>query len=400
MRSFQIVYILSFLFFYGLISWGALQNIKIILYKKYYNIIKNIYLLYSLLLIPFFIILYIYPNHPSQISNYKFYLIFNFFLFIDFIVKLLLTTSFLFFIIFRKRWKSKIILLSGTIISICVTITLLISSIHGKRDLTINQVDLHFSNLPKKFNNFTIIQFSDFHLGSNINLKQLIQETTKIIEGVQPQLILFTGDMVNNLSSETVGFEKLFQKINANRLSFSILGNHDYGDYSSWPDVKTKNENFEDIIAAHKKMGFHLLRNENVVIHSEEDSIFLAGVENWGHPPFPQYADLEKTLSGIPDNGFTILLSHDPAYWASQVKGKKSIELTLSGHTHGLQWGIKIAGITFSLSYFTQNYWGGLYGENQSYMYVNTGMGTIGVPWRIDLPAELTLITLKRIEIN
>ncbi len=298
MRSFQIVYILSFLFFYGLISWGALQNIKNILYKKYFNIIKNIYLLYSLLLITFFIILYIFPYRPSQISNYKFYLIFNFFLFIDFIVKLFLATSFLFFVIFRKRWNSKIILLSGTIISICVTITLLISSIHGKRDFTLNQVNLHFSNLPEKFNNFKIIQLSDFHLGSNINLKQLVQETTKIIEEVQPQLILFTGDMVNNLSSETVGFEKLFQKINANRLSFSILGNHDYGDYSSWPDVKTKNENFEAIIADHKKMGFHLLRNENVVIHSEEDSIFLAGVENWGHPPFPQYADLEKTRPG------------------------------------------------------------------------------------------------------
>lgn len=400
MRSFQIIYILSFLIFYGIISWGALQNIKNILHIKYLTIIKNTYLIYSVLLIIFFIFLYIYPFHPSHVNNYKFYLIFNVILFIDFIVKLLLTISYLFFFIYLKKKKSKIILLAGAIISTCVSITLIFSSIHGKRDLKITQVDLTFGNLPEHFDNYSIIQFSDFHLGSFVNSKQLLRSSSQIIEKFQPKLILFTGDLVNNFSYETAGWDSLFQKVNVTSQSFSILGNHDYGDYSKWPNEKAKTENFEALVAAHKKMGFHLLRNENVVIRLEGDSIFLAGVENWGHWPFPQYADLDKTLQGIPDNGFTILLSHDPAHWASQVKDKKNIELTFSGHTHGLQWGIKMAGITFSLSYFTQNYWGGLYGENQSFLYVNTGMGTIGVPWRIDLPAELTLITLKRIEIN
>jgi predicted MPP superfamily phosphohydrolase len=388
------------LIFYGIIGWGALKNLMNIYHPKYSASVKRTFFIQTLLLIFFFIFLYIYPNHPRQANNYKFHLIFNVIFFIDFIIKLLLAISFLCYFFFRKNQKSKIILLAGAIISICVTITLLFSTVQGKREVHLRQIELYFRNLPEQFNNYSILQISDFHLGSFFNSQQLFIKTTEIIEEIQPQLILFTGDLVNNFSNETLGWEKFFQTINSNRQSFSILGNHDYGDYSTWINEKVKVENFDAIVAAHKKMGFHLLRNENVVIRSENDSIFLAGVENWGHWPFPQYANLDKALQNIPDEGFTILLSHDPAHWASQVNGKKNIELTLSGHTHGLQWGIKIAGITFSLSYFTQKYWAGLYGENQSYLYVNTGMGTIGVPWRIDLPAELTLITLKRIKIN
>ncbi|MBK6284947.1 MAG: hypothetical protein IPF54_21980 [Draconibacterium sp.] len=143
-----------------------------------------------------------------------------------------------------------------------------------------------------------------------------------------------------------------------------------------------------------------MLNNEHAKLNSKTDSIYIVGVENWGHPPFPQYANVEKALAGVPKNAFKILLTHDPAHWDEVIKYTGDIALTLSGHTHGLQWGIMRAGITFSLGYLARHNWGGLYKFNDSFLYVNTGLGTVGIPWRINMPAEITVFTLKRVEVD
>ena len=225
-------------------------------------------------------------------------------------------------------------------------------------------------------------------------------KASRIVNDLQPDLLFFTGDLVNNFAGELKGWENVFKNLSNRFASYSILGNHDYGNYSRWENDEAKEENFKKILRAHEAFGFELLRNENVRIYSGSDSIFLMGVENWGHPPFPQYADLEKAMNGVDKSSFEILLTHDPAHWESLIEGKKDIELTLSGHTHGMQMGIKPAGILMSPAYWIRKYWGGLYGTENSYLYVNVGLGTIGIPFRIDNPAEITLITLKRVKID
>jgi predicted MPP superfamily phosphohydrolase len=221
----------------------------------------------------------------------------------------------------------------------------------------------------------------------------------KTIE-INPDVILFTGDLVNNFSGEIKGWQDVFQEINKNRASYSILGNHDYGDYTNWKSDAEKTENFNQILSSHKTFGFNLINNNHVKLKAGTDSLYIIGVENWGHPPFPQYANLEQAMIGIPENAFKILLSHDPAHWEQIIKFRDDIGLTLSGHTHGMQWGIKKAGFTFSLIYLTRENWGGLYKYGNSRLYVNTGLGTVGIPWRIDMPGELTVISLKRIEVD
>ena len=399
MRSFQILFLLLFIVLYVAVSLGTFKNLKNASksYKKYYTWLLGAY---SLLFFGAFIFLYIYPNQPRHAHNYTIYFYFNAFLFIDFLVKLFLSISYLIYLLFRKRKIGRIILLTGIVISVGLGIIMIYGTLLGKRGLKVTHIELCFENLPSKFNNYKIVQFSDLHLGSFQHSTELLKKTEKQIETIQPDLILFTGDLVNNFWEETIGWEDIFNRINSKRNSYSILGNHDYGNYTTWKSNKDKEENFDKIVEAHKKLGFHLLRNEHVPLILGEDTIYLAGVENWGHPPFPQLANLNKALVNIPEDGFKILMTHDPAHWESQVKGKRNIQFSLSGHTHGLQWGIKVAGITFSLAYLIRKNWGGLYKFNNSYLYVNTGLGTVGIPWRIDMTPELTVFTLKRSKVD
>lgn len=333
-------------------------------------------------------------------TNYSIYLIFNTFLFIDVIVKIILSISYFIYLFFRKRNNARIILLSGIIIGTGVGLLLMYGSVLGNRSLKVTRIQLTYENLPIEFNNLTIAHYSDIHLGSYMGSETVLKKTAKEVNAIKPDLILFTGDLVNNFGNETEGYETLFNQINAAGKSYSILGNHDYGDYTTWKDKESKEQNFNKIISANEKLGFQLLRNENVPLNIGGDTIYLAGVENWGHPPFPQLANLNKAMEDIPKDAFKILMTHDPAHWESQVKGKQKIELTLSGHTHGLQWGIKAAGVPFSLASLVRQNWGGLYNWKDSYLYVNTGLGAVGIPWRIDMPAELTVFTLKRGEVE
>lgn len=390
------LFLLFFILFYTAVSLGAFRSIKKSISKKYEKHTNFIFTSYSFLLLGLFVFLYIYPNQPSHAHNYEVYFYFNVILFIDLIVKLFISISYLFYLLFRKKSFSHTLLISGIIIGTAVGIIMLYGTLWGKRGLKVTHVELHFNNLPKYFDNYTIVQFSDLHLGSFMHSTALLKKTERRIKAIHPDLILFTGDLVNNFWQETLGYNDLFNQINAEGNSYAILGNHDYGNYTTWASKQAKQENFQKIVEAFETFGFRLLRNENVPLVLGRDTIYLAGVENWGHPPFPQLADLDKAMKNIPKNSFKILMTHDPAHWESKVKGKRNIDFTLSGHTHGLQWGIKVAGIPFSLAYFIRKDWGGLYHWNHNYLYVNTGLGTVGIPWRIDMTPELTVFTLKR----
>lgn len=393
MRSFQFVSIVIFLSVYIFISYFNTVTLKNLFQAQKQKLFQFIHGSYSLLLLLIFIFLYIYPNKPRDASNYSFYFYFNAILFIDFFTKIPVFIAGIISIFIKK---SKTLIFAALIIASGFGFVMIYGLIFGNKQVQVSKIDIEYSTLPAEFNGFKIAHISDIHLGSFRKTNTVLKKAAIRMEKVKPDLIIFTGDLVNSFAHETDGWETVFNKISSIAESYSILGNHDYGNYTRWENDDAKTDNLNEIISSHQRFGFQILRNQNTVIKSGNDSIFLMGVENWGHAPFPQYANWEKASEGIPDNAFTILMSHDPALWESQIKGKKNINLTLSGHTHGLQWGVKLAGITFSLSYFTRKNWNGVYRHENSFLNVNTGLGTVGIPWRIDMPAEISVITLKR----
>jgi predicted MPP superfamily phosphohydrolase len=208
--------------------------------------------------------------------------------------------------------------------------------------------------------------------------------------------ILFTGDMVNNIASEVKGFIPMLQKLEARQGKFSILGNHDYGEYYQWTSKEQLRQNMEDLYAHHKEIGFRLLRNESVKLQKDGEEIALIGVENWGLPPFPQYGDLTKSFEPVKDSPFKILMSHDPSHWDAEVIKNTNIDLTLSGHTHGMQFAIRIPGWRWSPVKMKYPRWGGLYTEGKQHLYVNIGIGYIAFPGRVGTPPEITVIELRK----
>jgi len=207
-------------------------------------------------------------------------------------------------------------------------------------------------------------------------------------------IILFTGDFVNNMADELSGFADILMDLQAPKGMYSILGNHDYGDYVEWNSIHEKNNNFKYLLDIQRECGFNLLLNNSVKIFNGLDFIEVIGVENWGLPPFPQYGNLEKALSETEEKSFKILLSHDPTHCDEQVLNFTDIDLTLSGHTHGAQFGIEIPGWRWSPVNMRYKRWGGLYDEGKQKLNVNTGLGFIGFPGRVGMPPEITIIEL------
>jgi len=193
-----------------------------------------------------------------------------------------------------------------------------------------------------------------------------------------------------------VGWEELLASLSAKYGKYSILGNHDYGDYWQWANAEEKQANMDLLSDLYKRMGFRLLLNESAAITSKDDSIVIMGVENWGKPPFKQYGDLKRAMASANGAPFRILLSHDPSHWDAEVAGKTNIQLTLSGHTHAGQVGIRINGYSWSPSQFFYKKWNGLYRDKGQYLYINRGLGTIGFPGRIGMSPEITVIELFR----
>ncbi len=265
----------------------------------------------------------------------------------------------------------------------------------GKYDFKVNKVSLTFKNLPKAFHGFKIVQISDIHSGS-FDSKDAIIEGIDMVNQQDADIIMFTGDLVNNDSREIEPYIEDFKKLKSKNGVFSVLGNHDYGDYKKWNSEKEKEENFTLIKDYHKKMNFQLLNNQNAVITKDGQDIGIFGVENWGNPPFPQRGDLDIALSGIENIPFKVLLSHDPTHWKNKViPHDVNFDLTLSGHTHGMQFGIEIPGFKWSPIKYLYPQWAGLYKEAEQYLYVNCGFGFLGFPGRAGIRPEITVIELK-----
>lgn len=267
----------------------------------------------------------------------------------------------------------------------------------GKYNYRVIKKTLTFSDLPPAFDGFTLTQISDVHSGSFDNA-QKINYAIDLINAQKSDLLLFTGDLVNNTANEMEPWIKSFARLKAPMGKFSILGNHDYGDYVEWPSAEAKAENLENLYQTHADIGFRLMRNEHISLERKGEKINLLGVENWGSGGFVKYGDLEKAAEAINENEFNILMSHDPSHFEEVVKTfAKKMHLTLSGHTHGMQFGIEIPGfIKWSPVQYRYNRWAGLYEDLGRYLYVNRGFGFLAFPGRVGIWPEITVLTLKR----
>ncbi|MEW5674793.1 metallophosphoesterase [Flavobacterium enshiense] len=275
--------------------------------------------------------------------------------------------------------------------------SLLYGMTKGKYNFKVIRQTLFFPDLPDTFDGMTITQFSDVHSGSFDNPEK-IQYAVDLINEQKSDIILFTGDIVNTHATEMHPWVETFKKIEMPRFGkFSVLGNHDYGEYVDWPSQTAKKENFEAIKDLHRQIDFKLLLNENVKIKNKGEEIALVGVENWG-VKFKQAGDLVKASQGLKKEDFKILMSHDPSHWDAEVQHhENNYHLTLSGHTHGLQFGIEIPGFfKWSPVQYVYKYWAGLYENMGRYVYVNRGFGFHAYPGRVGIWPEITVIQLKK----
>ena len=266
----------------------------------------------------------------------------------------------------------------------------------GKYNYTIHNVALKFPSLPEKFHGFTIAQISDIHSGSFDN-REAVKMGVKMVNDQKPDMIVFTGDLVNNMAKEMEEWIDVFKVLDAPFGKFSILGNHDYGDYIQWPSVKDKVANLDRLKQIHSELGFRLLLNENVNVEKEDQHFSLLGVENWGLKPFPQYGSIPDAMRNVDPQAFKVLLSHDPSHFDEEVVNNKDhIHLTLSGHTHGMQFGVEIGGFKWSPVKYRYPKWAGLYESAGRYLYVNRGFGFLGFPGRVGIWPEITVIRLEK----
>ena len=267
----------------------------------------------------------------------------------------------------------------------------------NKYNYQIVKLKLNFPNLPVSFNGLKIIQISDIHCGSFTDKKSVERGVEKIMQ-LQPDLILFTGDLVNNMAAEMEDYVDVFDKLKAPMGVYSVLGNHDYGDYVQWPvDGLSKAQNLENLKKIHEQMGWRLLMNEHVVLEKGNDQIALIGIENWGAKArFPKYGRMDLAYENTAKYPFKILLSHDPSHWDAEVLVHyKDIDLTLSGHTHGMQFGVEIPGFKWSPVQYMYKNWAGLYQSGNQYLYVNRGFGFLGYPGRVGVLPEITFLELN-----
>ncbi|MEJ6734639.1 MAG: metallophosphoesterase [Flavobacteriales bacterium] len=269
----------------------------------------------------------------------------------------------------------------------------------GRFDFKKHFVNLKLKNFKSK-NPLKIVQLSDMHLGSFQRVDKL-EEAVELINDEKPDLIFFTGDLVNNHADEAYPFIDTLSKLKAKYGKFSVLGNHDYADYIGL-DLSTEEgrnawqKNHNEIIDIHQKFGFDLLLNENKQIELGDQLINIVGVENWGDGRFSKYGDIKKAMNGVVDGVPTFLLSHDPTHWQNKVlKHDQKVDLQLSGHTHGMQFGIEIGGIRWSPSQWKYKYWAGLYNTGDNFLYVNRGIGHLGYPGRVGILPEITVVNIS-----
>jgi len=262
----------------------------------------------------------------------------------------------------------------------------------------IKKIPLHFPNLPEAFRGLKILQLSDIHTGSFDSKKEVARGIQMAMQQ-KPDLILFTGDLVNDRALEAYDYAPIYAQLKAPMGVFSVLGNHDYGDYWDWESEEAKAKNLEDLKKFQSHLGWKLLMNEHVVFEKNGQKIALIGVENWSDKArFPKHGKMKEAYAGLPEKNipFQILMSHDPSHWDAQVRpGYPKIDLTLSGHTHGMQFGVEIPGLKWSPARLIYKQWAGLYTEGRQKLYVNRGYGYLGYPGRIGILPEITVFELS-----
>ena len=275
--------------------------------------------------------------------------------------------------------------------------SLLYGMYKGKYNFRVLNYTLHFEDLPAAFDGYRLTQISDIHSGSFDN-RQKIEYAINLVNKQKSDTILFTGDLVNNVAEEMLPWKNLFGKLTAKDGVYSVLGNHDYGDYVDWTSSDAKKENMKQLKSIQKEMGFDLLLNESRFIEKDNERIALVGVENWGAGGFKKAGDLKKASERIDKADFKILMSHDPSHWEQQVVSDDyHYHLTLSGHTHGMQFGIEIPGwIKWSPVKWRYKQWAGIYEQMGQYINVNRGFGFLGYPGRVGIWPEITVIELKK----
>lgn len=259
----------------------------------------------------------------------------------------------------------------------------------------IYDVQIDCERLPKSFDGFKIVQISDFHLGSFCEDSKFVADVVDKINSVNPDVIFFTGDLVNNRADEAMRFSEELSQLKAKHGVWSVLGNHDYGDYYKWNSSDEKAKNLQSLKDFEGVCGWKMLNNSHAVITNEIDSIVLIGVENWGDYPFPKYGKLDDAYTNLNDDVYKILMSHNPVHWRGEVLKKSNIDLMLAGHTHAMQVVLSLFGWEWSPAKLRYEEWGGLYEQDSQKLYVNRGVGFVGMPMRIGVNPEITLITLK-----
>jgi uncharacterized protein len=268
--------------------------------------------------------------------------------------------------------------------------------ISGAHDYRVRRQVIKLPRLPKSFDGIKIAQLSDIHSGSFFN-KRAVKGGVEMALAEKPDLIFFTGDLVNNEAAEVKEYIDVFNKLRAPLGVYSITGNHDYGDYHRWPSLEAKRKNFRDLMEAHRLLGFNLLMNTNHMLELGGEKVSIIGIENWGGRGFAKYGKLDQAYSGTQDAAVKLLLSHDPSHWDAQVRPQfPDIDVMFSGHTHGFQFGVEIGNFKWSPSQYAYKQWAGLYEADSQYLYVNRGFGYIGYPGRIGMPPEITILELKR----
>lgn len=287
----------------------------------------------------------------------------------------------------------------GVTLTAIPAFSFLYGMVRGAYKYRIHKVKVHSPNLPEAFEGFKIVQISDMHSGSFMSTEPLLK-AFNIVMDQKPDAIFFTGDLVNNETKETEIHLESYKVLKAPYGVYSTLGNHDYGDYKQWDTPEDKQQNFEALKNVHAQSGWRLLMNEHVAIEKDGEKIAVLGIENWGGRGwFPKYGKLEDAYAGAESYPYKILLSHDPSHWEMQVSQEdqyRDIDLTLSGHTHGMQFGIEIPGLKWSPAKYLYKHWGGLYKQDNQYLYVNRGLGFLGYPGRLGIWPEITVIELSR----
>ena len=392
---------LAFLLIVDIYSFQAIKTGSKKKVRLTYIIVNGI--LYFLL---FFQIFFIDNVRESALLTYNFTLLFILFVSKTILILFLIPEDILRFIKFlfskiqnKKIDNSRRKFISNLSIAVAaIPIPIMIHGItRGRYNFKVVNHEISFKDLPESFDGYTITHLSDFHCGS-FESRSKLKYAIDLVNEQNSDLIAFTGDFVNNTYTEILPWIDEFKKINSKDGKFSILGNHDYGDYYDWGTEENKKLGFKKLIEIQNELGFKVLRDESVHIKKNNEKISLVGVENWGDG-FKKKGDIDKAINGLDESDFKIVLSHDPSHWDKiLVDHKEKFNLTLSGHTHGMQFGIEIPGfIKWSPVKYRYKYWAGLYERSNQFINVNRGFGVLGFPGRVGIWPEITVIKLKKV---